>query len=383
MKPRVLLVIDHSDSGGAQAVVGQIVRVLGRTISFSIAVLGRPGIYAHTYQAQGVPVKHLAGWAGKWDGTPLPRLVGMIRSSQIDIVQTFLFKSHILGTMAARWTGRVAIIHDQSAINPDSLREHLGHYFPSSFARRAYARAFGRAVAWCERILVQTPEEHAKVSRYYVVPTHKIVVLPNPVDVQALSQAGRDRREPVRLQLGLPPEARVVLMVGRLAPEKDCFTFLRVAEQLQQGGARPCQFLLAGSGPQEAQLKDYARSHEIHNVSFLGHRSDVVDLLHAADVFLLTSRFEPLGIVVLEAMAAGCPVIATQTAGPNAILTHGFDGLLAGVGDVTELAYAVRRVLEDENLRRTLVGNARETVRARHSLDLFGQRLAGLYECLL
>ena len=99
-------------------------------------------------------------------------------------------------------------------------------------------------------------------------------------------------------------------------------------------------------------------------------------LLRRADVFLLTSRFERFGIVVLEAMAAGCPVVATRSGGPQTILTDEVDGLLGEVGDVYGLSARVLRLLNDEKLSQSLASNARKKVVNYYNVNIISVRMA-------
>ena len=173
------------------------------------------------------------------------------------------------------------------------------------------------------------------------------------------------------------------MMVARLDPQKDWITFLETARLVQEQMDQCCGFLVVGSGPEEQRLQDYAAARNIGRVFFLNHRGDVPSLLHQADVFLLTSRREPFGIVVLEAMAAGCPVVATRSDGPNTILTDGVDGLLADVGDVQGLANHVIALLQDDGFARKLVQTARKTVANHYSLEVVSTRMANIYREVL
>ena len=114
-------------------------------------------------------------------------------------------------------------------------------------------------------------------------------------------------------------------------------------------------------------------------MAFLGYRQDVSNLLHNSDIFLLTSTHEPLGIVILEAMACGCPVVSTHSSGPAAIVEDGVDGLLAEVGDVQGLTNHIARLLRDEEFAHKLTRNARQKITDNYSLELFTSRIESIY----
>lgn len=378
-KPRVLIVIDHGGPGGAQVVVSDILCGLRDQFAFSVAILGEPGMHAARYQTFGVPVFQLAGPLGKWDASPLGSLARLIQAGQIDLVHTLLFKSHILGTMAAAWRQRRSICHDEIGIYPSSLE----HFLPNGFVRSAYLQLYRNLLPHCSRVLVLTPQDLRGYQRYRLAPSERITVLPNALDLASFVSAASDSQSPLRRVLGLPAETRLVTMVGRLAPEKDFETFLGVAQVVQCQGRVPCAFLVVGSGSEEARLRALVERHSIPGVFFLGYRADVPALLRQSDVFLLTSRREPFGIVVLEAMAAGVPVVATRSGGPEAILAHGVDGLLARPADVASLAGHVMRLLEDPALARRLAAAAFQKLVQGYSLRTFTARLAEIYQDVL
>jgi glycosyltransferase involved in cell wall biosynthesis len=162
----------------------------------------------------------------------------------------------------------------------------------------------------------------------------------------------RDRAQ-VRAELGLDDATRLVLAVGRLAPQKDYPSLLEAAASF--GGAR---VTIAGDGPLRAELQARIDADGL-NAVLLGHRSDVADLMAAADVFVLCSRWEARALVVQEAMRAGLPVVATAVGGTPELA--GGAALLVPPGDPAALAQAVKQVLADpaEHARLRAAGVAR------------------------
>lgn len=146
-------------------------------------------------------------------------------------------------------------------------------------------------------------------------------------------------------------EGRVTLLgLGRLHTDKGFDTLIRALAQVPQGLA-----VIAGVGPQAAALRRQAeRAGVAGRTQFLGWRGDVGGLLAAADVFVCSSRVEPLGNMVIEAWSAGCPVVACDADGPRELIRDGIDGLLVPREDPAALAAAIRRVLGDPVLRQSL-----------------------------
>jgi glycosyltransferase involved in cell wall biosynthesis len=381
MMPRVLHVIDHTADGGAQVVVHQFIRELRGRFDFAVAVLGRSGRFSGAYEALGVPVFALGTRGSRWNPLPIVPLVGVIRQNKFDLVHTHLFKANIIGTIAAKWAGARTILHDHWGVDPKTLKYHI----PNRTMRRIYNEIYRYALKFCDRTLVLTEEDLRLYLKYYSFESAKITILPNAVDSSALNSPDNLSSGTllIRDQLGLPADTRLVVMIARLEPEKDCLTFLRVAQRVKEKLKQSCAFLVVGSGSEEQTLRNYVKTHSLSGIFFLGYRDDVPVLLRQANVFLLTSQFERFGIVVLEAMAAGCPVVATRSGGPQSIITHAVDGLLAEVGDVECMADHVVRLLHDTAFSRELVTRARQTVSQRYSSQKTVQRLIEIYSEVL
>jgi len=380
MKQHVLHVIDHTGSGGAQVVIHNLMRAMKDRFSFAVAVLGASGQFTQAYEALGIPVFVLGDGRSRWNPWPMLKLIKTIRREQFDLIHAHLFKSCILGAIAATCTGRRIILHDHTGIYPQSPH----HYFSNVVVRYSYLLAYECALHLCDRAIVLTPATAQSYLQHYRVDPQKIAVLPNAVDVQQFSQANEYYGAgSLRAALGLSADTRLVVMVGRLEREKDWWTFLRVARRVRQESGHCCAFLAIGSGSEEILLRDYARNQGLEHVFFLGHRNDVPALLRQADVFLLTSRYEPFGIALVEAMAAGRAVVATRSGGTQNIVTDGVNGLLAPVGDVRCLANHVLSLLRDDGFRQGLAQRARQTVSERYRLDTMAARLAHIYSEVL
>ncbi|MFD2093991.1 glycosyltransferase family 4 protein [Blastococcus deserti] len=193
----------------------------------------------------------------------------------------------------------------------------------------------------------------------------------------------------VRARLHLPPERRIVLSVGRMVDVKGHRFVLGAVDKVVR--SRPeAAFVWVGSGPLERELRERVRLMGLEDwVWFAGERSDVPDLMAAADVFLLASAVEGLPLVVLEAMAAALPVVATRVPGTSEVVVDGVTGRLVergrldGTGDIDALATAILQPLEDPELASAWGRAGLARVQHEFTSERMAQQTAEVYAELL
>jgi hypothetical protein len=185
-----------------------------------------------------------------------------------------------------------------------------------------------------------------------------------------------DEAPPVdRAALGTPADAVVLLALSRLHEKKGLDVLLHALAQLPG-----CVAWLAGDGPLEQALKSLATKLGVADrVRFLGWRTDRGALLRAADICVLPSRWEPFGTVMLEAWAAGTPLVAAASQGPSALIEDGSNGLLVPVDDPGALASALRRVMDDAELRSRLIERGRADYLKGFTREAATDQMAKLY----
>lgn len=215
------------------------------------------------------------------------------------------------------------------------------------------------------------------------MPVDRVVVIPNGFD-PARRPVRRSRAE-VRAELGIGADEPMILTVGQLVPWKGHDVLLSAAGRLD----RPARWVVVGDDlfgdhpDYVAELRRRAAA-LAGRVVFTGYREDVPDLMAAADLFVLPSRGEPFGRVVLEAMAAQLPVIATVPGGPADIVVPGRTGSLVPAGDAAALARAVGHMLSLTAAQRRALGRAGAAVVARRfAADRHALRVAEVYEGVL
>ena len=220
--------------------------------------------------------------------------------------------------------------------------------------------------------------------RYNRIPLEKLRVVPYGVPLDEMpADARRSLVSAGRRQLGAAGDEIIVASVGRLVEQKDYPTQLR-GFALAAAEDRRLRMVLVGAGPLRAELERLADELGIAGrVTFLGHRSDVPQLLPAFDIFVMTSKFEPYGVALLEAKAAGLAIVATEVNEIPEIIPDGRCGLLFPAGDATALAGRLVALAAAPDLRSRLAENALLEAREKHSLRAMIDRYQALYDDLI
>ncbi len=280
-----------------------------------------------------------------------------ILANEADIVHAHTAHAVALAAMATRRTDARMVLTRRTEFR---LRAN-------PFTRWKYRRAVAM-IAISERVKSALVEGG--------MPAAAIEVIPSGVPLDRVVTAAS------RAELGVPAEAPLVVLVGALAREKDPLTFVRAvaAAREQVGNLRA---LVVGDGPlRSAVLAEVDRLGVPDAVTLTGHRADADSVIAAADLLALSSTEEGLGSVLLDAMALGKPVVATEAGGIPEVVRHGETGLLVPVGDAPAMGEAMARILGDGELAARLSAGARARVE-RYSMSEVVERTAALYERVL
>jgi glycosyltransferase involved in cell wall biosynthesis len=203
-------------------------------------------------------------------------------------------------------------------------------------------------------------------------------VVPLGLELGDLLQ-GPAERSASRAALGLPPEGHLVGIVGRLAAIKDHATFLAMAAKLA-AARTDVSFVVAGDGALRDALEDSARSLLGNRIRFIGWATDLPVLYGALDVVVLTSRNEGTPVALIEAGAAGRPVVATDVGGVAEVVRDGTSGFVVPPGDAAALAARVGSILDEPDAARAMGLAGRAWVRARFGSERLVDDLTALYQ---
>jgi 1,2-diacylglycerol 3-alpha-glucosyltransferase len=300
------------------------------------------------------------------------RFVATLAARRLTVVHTHSpFLMGAAGRYAARRLG-LPLVFTHHTMYAEYV--HYVPLFPPPLSRRVVTRYTARYCNHCTAVIA--PSQAVRTWLRSIGVTAPIEVLPTA----GFELARFDRLDPswVRPRYGIPSEAPLVITVGRLAPEKRFDVLLAAFADAARGG--PARLLVVGGGPEAPVLRHLAAQLGVGaQVVFTGplDHDRVLDCYAAADLFAFASPTETQGLVVIEAMAAGLPVVAVRAGGVAEAVGDGDTGLLVDP-DPLALAAAIRRVLHDASLRQRLAARGRQAARA-YAIDALARRLVALY----
>ena len=300
----------------------------------------------------------------------LVRLRSHMAANDIDVVHTHSSKAGILGRLAAHLAGVPFVVHTVHGWSFNDTQ--------SRTRRRAYVEMERLAAGFTNRIVVVSSRNREKGLSMGIGRPDRYEVVHSGIDVDAFRQPETDRRA-VRRSLGYGPDQVVVGTVACLKPQKAPLDFVRAAAEAYSRDER-LRFFIAGDGPLRPAVEaEITRLGLGGIVQLLGWRRDVVDLYHAMDVFLLTSIFEGLPRSVLQAMAAGVPVVATDVDGTPEVVRNRQTGLLIPPARPEAAARALLEVVRDAELRDTCIDQAGVLLTRDFEIRQMVRRLDRLY----
>jgi glycosyltransferase involved in cell wall biosynthesis len=354
---RVLHLITSLERGGAENHLLALMTHANRAeFDFETAVLCGEGELVPIFRAAGSPV-HLIKARSRFDPLALGRLVALLREGHYDVVHSHLFRADIYGGLAVAQLGAPKPLLVSTRHNDDRffLNPFVGivHYVLS--ARQDMIIAISDHVA--HFTLARGVRHPSRVRRVY----HGL----RPPDTRGAEREGQR----LRRDLGIGGDDFLVGNVGRLAPQKGQ-RHLVMAMPLLLERVPSAHAVIAGGGDLEPYLRALAEDSGVaERVHVLGPRQDVPALMHALDAFAMPSIWEGFGIVLLEAMAAAKPVVASRVATIPEVVVDGETGLLVPAGDAVALADALASLAHDPDLARRLGEAGRERLRRSFSID--------------
>lgn len=353
--------------GGAESLLPQALRVGGRGLRYRVAYfLPWKSALAEEIESTGTSVECFGCRSNASMILSTRRTTRWMRRTGLDLAHAHLPLAGVVARIAARRAG-IPLVYTEH-----NLQER---YHP--WTRRANA--------WTWRMqehVVAVSQEVADSIRRNLGDRVPVTVIRNGIDVPRFAVAANEVAR-VRRELGIPPGAPVVGTVAVFRAQKRLDLWLEVASRLLSEHPET-RFLLVGDGPLRGELEARARELGLGGSAiFCGLQEDVAPYLSAMDVFLSTSEFEGLPLALLEAMAAGRPVVATAVGGVGEVIRDAENGLLLPFGDLDRATEAVSRLLGDREAARRLGEEGRRTVERDFGIERMVRETEALYRRVL
>jgi len=342
---RVALVVNSVAMGGVEEHVRQVATgLVERAARVTVVVPEESEIdpLARAALAAGAQVERLTLSQGMLRPAGLRRLGRMVRLLRER--RPHLLHLHLVGFDGGRWVLLGALLARVPAVVCTI------HVAPQ--ARQDWTTRLGRALLTplVDRYIAVSRASRDRLVAYLGVPASRLIVVPNAVELDRFTAPAEPGRSAVRAQWDIPADAPVLGVLARLAPQKG-LTYLLAAMPAILARYPDTYALVVGEGYLRPELESQAAALGVDGrVLFVGYRENVVDYLHASDLFVLPSLFEGMPLSILEAMGAELPVIATAVDGTPEVVVEGETGLLVPPADPPALAEAVNRLLGDPEL---------------------------------
>jgi glycosyltransferase involved in cell wall biosynthesis len=363
--PRILHIIPTFDRAGAEKQLLVLAAGLPRDeFGVHVCALTRDGPLKAEFRAAGIPTA-IIGKRMKVDPITFTRLVRHIRHLQPDIVHTWIFAAGSYGRVAARLAGVKHIVAGEYCVDRwKSAWQWI--------VDRRLARHTDRFVANSPAIRDYCVEHGLSADRFFVIPNG--VAPARPSDVL---------RAELLHELQCPQDARLIGVVGRLWPQKRVKDLIWAADLLRVLHNN-LRLLVIGDGPERATLERFARlASDLDHIRFLGHRDDVWRIMPHLDVLWNGSGYEGQPNAVMEAMAAGVPVVASDIPGNRELIIHGETGFLVPIAGRAARARSTDQIFTDLALGARLGAAARERMLEHFSIEQNVERHAQLYREVL
>jgi glycosyltransferase involved in cell wall biosynthesis len=368
---RILIYNDSDVFAGTERHISELLDALRRQgVDVSVACPDPSPVADHA-RGRSIPVLALPK-NGVLDVSAIRTLRRLLRSGEVDIVHAHNGRTALAAALAVRLAGRGRCVVTQ-------------HFLAPSHAGRSGLKGFLSRMAhgWVDRhthahIAISSAVRDAMVKRGQA--TGWITIVPNGIsapDRSTLTPASQ-----IRAELGIPADAVFLVCASRLEPEKDLMTLLETMPLL--AASPPVKLVIAGAGSMEVDLRHKIRDWQLSDCcSLTGFRQDVLSIISAADIFVLPSKAEPFGLVLLEAMALGKPVIATSVGGPLEIVLDHLTGTLVPPGDPAALSGAIQSLIDAPARRAAMGRSGQARFEEQFTADRMGKDILNVYKAAL
>jgi len=323
--------------------------------------------FSRTAMAQGIKIRKI-DQSCLLDVTMPFQICRHLREGSFSILQTHGYKANVLGMAVHKMTGIpwVAFAHGQTTENRKT---------------RLYSWLDTVAMKYADRVVAVSNGLYEHQLKPAGIPQSKVRVVHNAIDSDSIKPTVN--RDQMRKDLALSANNFVIGVIGRFSPEKGQDIFLRAIALAPELGTN-FRVLFVGDGPELDRAKSLAADLGVMDkLIFLGYRDDIPNLYQAIDLVVIPSRSEGLPNVLLEALAVGKAVIATDVGGIGEVLENRVNGLLVPFNDVKSLACAMEEIYYNKDLYNQVSGNALQSVKIKFSTEARAKNIFAVYQELL
>lgn len=305
------------------------------------------------------------------------RTFQVCRQEKFDVVHTHTLLPGIAGRIGARLAGVRCVVHTFHSWPPYLYKSQV---FNWGFNLTEIAAALA-----AHAILFQNPDDMKSWDKIPGVPHRKATLVGNGIDFAAITGKVREgARERIRKEFGIGDDDFVIVNVARFEPQKGHSFLLHTLKHLIAQVERGVHTLLVGIGVDQDKVEAEVRSLGLQDVvHFTGYRQDVPEILAASDASVMASHYEGIPRALMESMALGIPVVATDVPGTRSLIQSGKNGLLIKLDDISSFSGALSKVLNDRTLARQLGENGRYLVQTEFDEYVVADRVEAIYNHIL
>lgn len=352
--------------GPEKQILEHLSRLDSKRFTPLLCTFGKEGFKDELYEAgkqRGICSFQLSG-KSSFDLQQIKRLRELMRQNAVKLLITHGYKANIIGYIAARQIQVPVIAYS--------------HGWTGENYKVIFFEMLDRQFMKLIRCIVAVSEGHRRQIVDAGISGDKITVVPNAVSVPT-----QEKRNIIRERYSLPENARIVLSVGRLSPEKNFFGFIQAAKRVLLE-YEEVVFLVIGEGIERRRLEEQIVLFGLQGRFLLpGFSPDIPFLLPDAEIFVSSSDTEGLPVAVLEAAGAGLPVVATDVGGTAEAVHSGLNGILVQKGNMVALGDAIKHLLENPEEARAMGVNGAALVKEQFNFEAHTEKLEALYRDVL
>ena len=366
MKSRLLLIVTGLNRGGAETQIFHLaVGLRSRGWEVRVVSMLNGGTMSDQFRETGIPLHELGMYRGIPDLRAILRLRRIIQEFRPDVVHSHMVHANLLARMTRLTCSMPALVATIHSVTEGRRWTEIAYRVTDSIGDLTTI------------ICNAAAERYVKVGS---VPSERLKVVVNGLPVEQFHRDPKSRAT-IRRQLGIQDDF-VWLAVGRFDPPKDYANLINAVARLRSKRSR---LLIAGDGPLRSDIEKLASELKVSaRICFLGIRKDIPSLMTAADGYVMSSAWEGLPMVLLEAGASGLPVVATNVGGNAEVVRDGISGYLVPPSDPIDLALVLEKMEQTPPLERAAMGQAgRDLVVAHYSMSSVLDEWESIYRALI